>query len=225
MILLTNTTPAAATASALPSSLRLRAVALALRGLRRGVFFAETEGEAGGESDRISGRSVNARDGRRGRAQSRFEVVLGFVVGLVGKIVDVEIEVEAGPDGLRHGEIDNVEARSADGGICAIEAIVSNVAIAQRGVNAPPSGQRQPTIGDGVRRAIHVNPRRGRSIKRVRHLREAAVERDVTRQADRGLSFKTVSPARSFQFSRSVVGNINLLVRAIDEEQVARERE
>src|SRR5204863_3554977 len=137
------------------------------------------------------------------------------------QVVDIEIEVQSWTYVFRDGKIQDVQPRCTDGRIFAVKTIVSDVAITQRSIHPAPSRECQPAIGDGMRRAIDINPRRSRSIKRIRDLRDPAIERHVPRQADRRLSFKTVSPARSLQLERSVVGNVNLLVGPIDEEQIA----
>src|SRR5262249_4512569 len=116
------------------------------------------------------------------------------------------------------------QTRRAYRRILSVEAIVSNVPITQRTIEASPARQCQAAVRDGVRCAVYIDSGRSASIKGVRDLRKSAVEREGSGQADRHLSFVAVGTARSLQFERAIIGNVNLLIGAVDQEQVSRHR-
>ena len=59
--------------------------------------------------------------------------------------------------------------------------------------------------------------------KRAQNLRQTAVETQVTIKSGRGFYFVTVGTRASGKFQTAVIGNINLLVRAVDKEKARRD--
>src|SRR5437867_1310839 len=74
------------------------------------ILLPKTEGKTGRDSDRISRGSVDALRRGSGRANSRFKIVLRFVVTLVRHVVDVEVQIHPRSDALRNGEIHDIQS-------------------------------------------------------------------------------------------------------------------
>jgi len=71
-----------------------------------------------------------------------------------------------------------------------------------------------------MRRAVHIDSRKRAPIESVRDFRQSAVQCQLMCDLDGRLGFKTVGAARTLELERAVVGDVDLLVRAIDPEQV-----
>src|SRR5437773_110893 len=116
-------------------------------------------------------------------------------------------------------------ATGYDGGILAIEPVMIDRPHPHRSAPALPRRDRQARIGHEMRRAADVNPGKRAAIECVCDFRQSAVQGQTMRDLDSGLRLVAVSPARALELERAVVGNIDLLVRAIDVEQVGGGRE
>ena len=75
-------------------------------------------------------------------------------------------------------------------------------------------------IGDEVRSAIDIDPMVAAAEESVADLGEAAVEREMVRELDGSLGFVAVCAAGAFEFEAAIVGDVDLLVRMIDQERI-----
>src|SRR5262245_34211070 len=87
-----------------------------------------------------------------------------------------------------------------------------------------PPGECDSSVCHGMRRAADIHTRIREPIERIGHLRETTVQRNNASDANGRLSFIAVRPTGALQLECSIIRNVNLLVRAIDKEQVGRER-
>src|SRR5712691_4048960 len=104
--------------------------------------------------------------------------------------------------------------------IDAVQPVSADMAIAEGPVETMPTRQSQARIGDRVRCTVNVEPGRGSAIEGVGDLGEAAVQDQVTRDLNRCLRFPSIGAARAFELEASVVGNVNLLIGTVNQEQV-----
>src|SRR4030095_73052 len=121
---------------------------------------------------------------------------------------------------LVDAEIQHRKARSSNSGILAIEAIAVDIAQPERSREPVPLCPGQSTVHDGMRSAVDVDSRQGPTIEGVGDFCNPAVESEITIDLQRSLGFKSISPARSLEFDAAGVGNIDLLIGAVDQEQV-----
>src|SRR5262245_58678415 len=98
------------------------------------VLFAQTNGETDRKSNRITGSAMDARCRQTIGSNSRLEVVLRLVVHLVSQVVDVEIQIQPWPEGLRYRQIQHIESRSSDCGILSDQPIVPDMPVPERTV-------------------------------------------------------------------------------------------
>src|SRR5215831_11916568 len=126
------------------------------------------------------------------RSDPRFEVVLCFVIEVVGQVVDIEVQIQPRADRLGHSQIQDIQTRRAYRRILCVEAIVSNVPVTQRTIEASPARQYQTAVRNGVRCAVYIDSKQSASIKEVHDLRKSTVERKVSNQTNRHLSFVAI---------------------------------
>src|SRR5437870_2579843 len=105
----------------------------------------------------------------------RLEVVLSFVINLVRQVINIEVQVDPWPDGFCNGEINDVETGRADGCILTVEPVISNMPVAEGGVDVSPAGHRQRSIRHRVRGTVLVDPGERTAIEGIRDLRQSAV--------------------------------------------------
>src|SRR5262249_55828234 len=85
-------------------------------------------------------------------------------------------------------------------------------------------GKGEAGVGDGVRSAVDVNAGKRAAKKRIRNLGETTVQTEVMRQSHRRFCFPAVGAARSLEFEAPVVGDVDLLVGAVNQEHVGAQR-
>src|SRR5262245_8375647 len=92
-----------------------------------------------------------------------------------------------------------------------------------------PAGQRQSGVGDYMGRPVNILSLARRRIvlfkeviseEGVDHLRHSGVEVQEARQPHGGFHFEAVSAARPFEFKTAVIWDVDLFVRAVDQEQI-----
>ena len=74
-----------------------------------------------------------------------------------------------------------------------------------------------------MRCTVRINSGRGSKIERIGNLGKTPVESQITRDLNRAFGFVTIGPAGTFEFKRSIVRDIDLLVRLVNEKDVGRQ--
>jgi len=86
-----------------------------------------------------------------------------------------------------------------------------------------PARQSQRGVGHEMRSAIHVNTVFPALEVRIPDLCETAVQREMATDLDRCLGFVPIGPAWPLELERPVIGNVDLLIRVINQERVRTE--
>ena len=68
------------------------------------------KGQTRCQTDWIARCAVDALPRFGSRADPRFKEILGFVIPLVGQIIDIDIEVDLMVNRLRHRQIDHIQS-------------------------------------------------------------------------------------------------------------------
>jgi len=66
-------------------------------------------------------------------------------------------------------------------------------------------------------RTIRIDSRRGSEIKGIGDLSKASVECQVARKLNGALDFVTIGPTGTFEFKRSIIRDIDLLIGLVNE--------
>src|SRR5690242_18997888 len=166
---------------------------------------------------------MNPSDSRSIRRHAGFEVVLGFVIVAIRKVIQAEIQFDNMVDLFGQTQIEHGEPGGRDGRVIAIQAIVVDRAHAKRSAPSVPGGKRHGGIGNEMRRAIYVHAMVASLIKSIRNFGYAATERQMPRQIDRCLHFVSISAAGTLKFEASIIRNVYELVRVVYQENVSAE--
>lgn len=102
---------------------------------------------------------MNSRHYRCIRRDSRFEIVLGFVVVAVQEVVQAKVEFDSARNLLRQSKIEDGMARCNNSRVIAIKPIVINGAHSKRATPAMPGSERERRVRHEVRGAVHVESR------------------------------------------------------------------
>ncbi len=95
----------------------------------------------------------------------------------------------------------------------------------ERSAPAAPLRESQRGIGDEVRSAVDIHTMVAAFEKGIRDLRHATVQRNVTCNLNRGLGFVAVGPAGTLELETSVIRDVYLLVRVVNQKCIRAERE
>src|SRR5439155_3333116 len=139
------------------------------------ILLSQTKCQNYRKTKRIARCAVNSLQGRRSGKNPRLEVVLSFVKNLIRQVINIEVQVDPGPNGFCNGEIKDVETGRADGCILTVEPVISNVPVVEGGVGVSPAGHRQRSVRHRVRGTVHVDPGEKTAIEGIRDLRQSAV--------------------------------------------------
>src|SRR4051794_26426016 len=163
---------------------------------------------------------MNASQDWRVRCHAGLKIVLRLVIASVRQIVEAEIQFDATVYPFRDAEIEDRMPRGRYRGIVPVEAIMIDRAHPERAAEPMPTGQRDSGVRNKMRRAVHVHPVIATPEERIRDLRQPGSYRKAVRQFDRRLGFVAVGAARALELETTVIGDIDLLVRMVDQERV-----
>src|SRR5262245_56176672 len=76
-----------------------------------------------------------------------------------------------------------------------------------------------------MRRAVDINPGKRTAIESIHHFGKAPIQRNMASQLNGALGFKTVCPAGTLEFVTAVIRDVDLFIRAVNQEEVAAQRE
>jgi len=88
-----------------------------------------------------------------------------------------------------------------------------------------PRCERERGVCNEMRSTVHINPVIAALEIGIRDLGKASVQRQPPCDRDRCLDFVPVGPAGSFELEAAIVGDVDLLIRVINQEPVRADAE
>ena len=76
-----------------------------------------------------------------------------------------------------------------------------------------------------MRRTVDIDPGKRAAIERIHHLGQTSIQGNMTGQLNGSLGFKAISAAGASELVTAIIRDVDLLVRAVNQEQVAAQRE